>query len=245
MLSGFAPSWPSVFCFPRKPDKPETMIGVRIEDVLNRPCSDFRVRRSRRIASRVFEWQYAEDTAFFYFRNYFEALYRGGLVINQANYLRVDSEDRQIRFVLNALSVYLRNWWSKANPKREGGARKPDGLGISPGGRVIEVVEVKPADMRHEAEIQLNEVIGKIRDGLEAYYEERSIERGISLPFDPKAIVVKGSSWRPKGNELVIPLKSPDSVTENAWICFKPSVRPSQSGTLPEEGVILYEIHVQ
>jgi hypothetical protein len=145
------------------------MTSVRIEDVLNRPCSDFRVRKSHRIASPIFEWQFAEDAAFFYFRNYFETVYRGGLVINQANYRRVDSEDRQIRFVLDALSVYLRNWWSKTDPKREGGARKPDGLVISPGGRVLEVIEVKPADMRQAAEIQLLEVIGKIRDGLEAY----------------------------------------------------------------------------
>jgi hypothetical protein len=53
---------------------------------------------------------------------------------------------------------------------------------------VIEVIEVKPADLRGKAEIQLHEVIGKIRDGLVAYYKEKSIERGISLPFDPTAI---------------------------------------------------------
>jgi hypothetical protein len=39
---------------------------------------------------------------------------------------------------------------------------------------MIEVIEVKPADSRGETEIQLHEVIGKI---------------------------VKGSPWRPKGDE--------------------------------------------
>ena len=217
---------------------------MELRDILNRPCNDFEVRRSRRVGGPIFEWQYAETAAFVHFAKYFEAVHRGGLVINQDNYKRVGSEDRQIRFVLEALSIYLRNWWSRKNPTREGRARKPDGLGISPGGRVIEVIEVKPADLRREAEIQLHEVIGKIRDGLVTYYKEKSIERGISLPFDPEAIVVKGSPWRPKGDELVIAPKTAAWAKENAWICFGPTVRPSASGVLPADGVILYEIHV-
>jgi hypothetical protein len=139
---------------------------MELRDILNRPCNDFEVRRSRRVGGPIFEWQYAEDAAFVHFAKYFEAVHRGALVINQDNYKRVGSEDRQIRFVLEALSVYFRNWWSKKNSTREGRARKPDGLGISPGGRMIEVIEVKPADLRGEAEIQLHKVIDKIRDGL-------------------------------------------------------------------------------
>jgi hypothetical protein len=217
---------------------------MEFKHVLNRTCHDFEVRESRRIDGPIFEWQYAEDAAFSHFREYFEAVHRGGLVINQDNYKRVGSEDRQIRFVLKALSVYLRNWWSKKNPTREGRARKPDGLGISPGGRVIEVIEVKPAKLAAEADIQLHEVIDKIRDGLVAYYEEKSIERGISLPFDPTSIVVRGSPWRPRDHELIVMPKAAAWVKENAWICFRPTVRPSPSGVFPDDGVILYEIHV-
>jgi hypothetical protein len=217
---------------------------MQLKDILSRPCRDFDLRASRRLGGPIFEWQYAEDAAFTHFRKFFQTAHHGGLVINQDNYKRVGSEDRQIRFILKALSLYLRNWWAKRNPTREGRARKPDGLGISPGGRVIEVIEVKPADMREEAEIQLHEIIGKIKDGLVAYYKERSIERGISLPFDPTAIVVKGSPWRPNGDELVVAPNAAAWLTENAWICFKPTVRLSQNGILPEDGVVLYEIHV-
>jgi hypothetical protein len=217
---------------------------MEFKDALKRPCSDFDVRESQRIGGPIFEWQYAEDAAFFHFKQYFEAIHRGGLVINQDNYKRIGSEDRGIRFVLRALTVYLRNWWAKKNPTKEGRARKPDGLGISPGGRVIEVIEVKPARQCSDAEIQLNEVIDKIRDGLVAYHEEKAIERGVSLPFDPMAIVVKGSPWKPKGAALVVTPRATEWVKENAWICFKPTVRPSANGVLPPDGVILYEIHV-
>jgi hypothetical protein len=91
----------------------------------------------------------------------------------------------------------------------------------------------------------LHEVIGKIRDGLVTYYKERSIERGISLPFDPESIVVRGSPWRPRGDELVVAPKAAAWIKENSWICFKPTVRLSASGARPEDGVILYEIHGQ
>jgi hypothetical protein len=78
---------------------------MEFKHVLNRTCHDFEVRESRRIDGPIFEWQYAEDAAFSHFREYFEAVHRGGLVINQDNYKRVESEDRQIRFILKALSV--------------------------------------------------------------------------------------------------------------------------------------------
>jgi hypothetical protein len=55
---------------------------------------------------------------------------------------------------------------------------------------------------------------------------------------------VKGSPWRPKGDELVIAPKTAAWVKENAWICFGPTVRPSASGALPADGVVLYEIYV-
>jgi hypothetical protein len=220
-----------------------SVTDMELKSILNRSCHDFEVRESRRIDGAIYEWKYAEDAAFFHFKKYFEAVHRGGLVINQDDYKRVGSEDRQICFVLKALSVYLRNWWSKKNPTREGRARKPDGLGISPGARVIEVIEVKPAKMAAEAEIQLHEVVGKIRDGLAAYYEEKSIDRGISLPFDPASIVVKGSPWRPRDNELIVTPDDTAWAKENAWICFRPTIRPSASGVCPEDGVILYEIH--
>jgi hypothetical protein len=90
--------------------------------------------------------------------------------------------------------------------------------------------EVKPAKLAAEANIQLHEVIDKIKDGLVAYYEEKSIERGISLPFDTTSIVVRGSPWRPRDDELIVMPKAAAWVKENAWICFRPTVRPL-SGT--------------
>jgi hypothetical protein len=113
---------------------------------------------------------------------------------------------------------------------------------------IQEIIKKDTAGKRQNPEVRylaaVNEVIDKIRDGLVAYHEEQTIERGISLPFDPMAIVVKGSPWKPKSSSLVVAPRATEWVKENAWICFKPTVRSSANGILPPDGVILYEIHV-
>jgi hypothetical protein len=132
---------------------------------VNLSCRDLPCRGSRTYGG-IGEWYYAETAAFERFQSNFLNRHRGGLVINQDNYKGVGSQDRGIVYVLSSLRDYFRNWWSRRNPSREGGSRKPDGLGISPGGRVIEIIEVKPSNRYLEAVDQLNEMIEKIKDGL-------------------------------------------------------------------------------
>lgn len=204
------------------------------KDAVNVPCRDLPCRGSRTYRG-IGEWYYAETAAFERFQSNFLQRHRGGLVINQDNYKREGSQDRGIDYVLRALREYFRNWWSRQNPSREGGSRKPDGLGISPNGRVIEIIEVKPANRYLEAVDQLNEMIEKIKDGLQASNEERYM--GCPVHVD-----VKGSIWKPEGRYLVERLPDVAGADEEAWICFKPTLT-LPDGSVPVNGVILYEIH--
>jgi hypothetical protein len=122
---------------------------------------------SRKIDKGIDEWLYAEIAACLLFRTDFLKRKSGGVVVTQLTYNTLATPtDPDIQFVFDAMSVYFRNWWSPKNPNREGGFRKPDALGISPGGREIEIIEVKPQDRYQEGIDQLNEMIGKIKKGL-------------------------------------------------------------------------------
>jgi hypothetical protein len=70
----------------------------------------------------------------------------------------------------------------------EDGFRKPEGLGISPGGREIEIIEVKPQGRHQEGVDQLNVMIPKIKDGLSSYYKEKSLSTGSCPSFNPDTV---------------------------------------------------------
>src|SRR5262249_51159324 len=147
--------------------------------------------------------------------------------------------DPTVQFVLEAMQVYFRNWWSKKDASRPGGFRKPDGLGISPNGNTIEIIEVKPYYLYRDGVQQLNEMIDIIKGGLQSYYQEESARRMASVGPDPSNyITVKGSPWRPSGEGLEIPLLDPSSK-EIAWICFRPTLRPAEGVNNPIDGVTL------
>jgi len=215
-----------------------------IAEVLDLMCIGLPTRGSTTSSAGIDDWLVAETAAFLEFRSDFLSRNPGGIVVNQLTYKNIAKpSDPDTQFVLDALQVYFRNWWSPRNVSREGGFRKPDGLGISSGGTVIEIIEVKPVKYYQDGVDQLNDMITRIRQGLQATYDEKSIESGMSPSFNPSyATTVKGSPWKPSGQDLVFPLFGSGN-NEIAWICFKPTKRPLADSTVPIDGVILYEIH--
>jgi hypothetical protein len=218
---------------------------MNIEDVVDFLCFGLPTRGSRKLDKGIDEWLFAETAAFAGFRNYFLGENPGALVINQLNYKTIESNrDPGLQFVLDALDVYFRNWWSPKNRSREGGARKPDGIGISQDGKLIEIIEVKPWYMHSDGSKQLDEMINIILDGLQSYYKEECMRSASSLSFNPDYIKVIASPWKPKKDAgLVVPLPDSAGTGEIAWICFKPTRRALPDGSFPRDGVILYEIH--
>jgi hypothetical protein len=82
-------------------------------------------------------------------------------------------------------------------------------------------------------------MITKIKEGLKSFYYEQSLKTSTSAGPDPdNFITVNGSTWRPSGDGLVVPLPFDPKTNEIAWICFRPTLRAG-----PADGVILYEIH--
>jgi hypothetical protein len=208
-------------------------------------CQTYARRGSRKIEKGIDEWAWAEAGAYFQFEKDFKARHGGGIVLGQLTYKNLGTPtDPDTQFIIEALKVYFRNWWSPANVSREGGFRKPDGLGISPGGRVIEIIEVKPYHSAKEGTTQLNEMITKIKDGLNGYYQEECTRTATSVGPDPaNYVTVKGSPWRPSGVGLVIPLLPDPRTEEVSWVCYRPTLRADAAEGAPPDGVILYEIH--
>jgi hypothetical protein len=107
-------------------------------------CKTYSRRGGRKIDKGIDEWLWAETGAYVQFDRDFRSRYGGGIVVGQLTYQRLATPtDPAIQFILDALQVYFRNWWSPKNLSREGGFRKPDGMGISPAGRIIEIIENK------------------------------------------------------------------------------------------------------
>jgi hypothetical protein len=174
--------------------------------IANLLCQTYSRRGSRNIEKGVDEWAWAEAGAYFQFENDFKARHGGGIVLGQLTYKNLGTPtDPATQFIIEALKVYFRNWWSPANVSREGGFRKPDGLGISPGGRVIEIIEVKPYHSAKDGTTQLNEMITKIRDGLNGYYQEECTRTATSVDRTLPMRDGERLSWRPSGAGLVIP----------------------------------------
>jgi hypothetical protein len=192
----------------------------------------------------------AEFGAYKQFEKDFTKRHGGGIVIGQLTYQNLATRyDPATQFILDAMQIYFRNWWSKKSPttRNEGGFRKPDGLGIAPGGRVIEIMEVKPAteDKYYQEGVnQLNEMIKILKDGLRAYYYEQCLKTGTSVGPDPdNYISIKGCPWKPSGSGLVLPLPSNPRTEAIAWICYRPTLRDAPNGGAVSDGIILYEIH--
>jgi hypothetical protein len=232
-----------------------------IQDVVDRLCLGYEKFPSRAIEGAINEPLYAEIGALGPFRTDFLRRYPGGLVLSQLDYQSVSTPgDANTQLILDALDTYFRNWWSRKNPSREGGFRKPDGMGIARGGSMIELMEVKPYDNYSDGLRQLNEMIGIVKDGLRGYYVERCTRDQATLAFDPStATVVRGTPWKPGPENLVVPLIPPpvnalapgskgaqaaaQAANEISWICYKPNLRKLPDGSDPAAGVVLYEIH--
>lgn len=205
-------------------------------------CNLYPTRRSKRIYKGinkgVDEPEWAESAAYVQFEKYFKEKYKGGVVLGQLTYQSISTpRDPTVQFIIDAMQTYFRNWWSKTNPSNEGGHRKPDGLGISPDGRVIEVIEVKPHDRLKNGREQLGDMIEILRDGLRRHHYEQTL-KNISAPNPDNFITIKGSSWKPEKQGLEVPLLGNLDI-EIAWICFKPTLRIQDK----DDGVVLYEIH--
>jgi hypothetical protein len=206
-------------------------------------CSGVPCRPSRRFSGGISEAGFAEEVAYYGFREDFLKRHVGGLVVSQLDYKKIAAcDDPGIQFVLSAMQTYFRNWWSRNNPEHEGRARKPDGLGISKGGHEIEIIEVKPLNNYQDGVEQLNEMIEKISTGLMDYYTELTPPGKVTrVPFDPSRQTVKGSHWKPGPSIEVVHLRQTSNSYD--WICFKPTKRTLRSGARPVDGVILYEVH--
>jgi len=200
----------------------------------------------------VNEWQYAQAGAFMQFRTYFVGKYGGGLVVGEGGMGGLDenewrkalqTNDRWINFFVDAMRDRFRNWWSKKNASRPGGFRKPDGMGISPGGKVIELIEVKPHYMYADGKAQLDESVEIVRNALTDHYNLECIKEGRSIEFNPVATQIRAAEFRPKHPYLSIPIVTDPKQNEIAWVCYKPTLRLLPSGAMPAAGVVLYEIH--
>ena len=203
-------------------------------------CQTYSRRPSRKTAGGFQEYDWAETAAYIQFEKDFKSRHKGGIVLNQLTYKLITTPtDTDIQFVLEALQEDFKNWWSSTNMSREGGYRKPDGLGISPGARIIELIEVKPYHSYQAGVTQLNEMISLIDFSLRAHYDKKSLREGMSPSYNPNyAVTIKGSPWKFSNDGLTIPLPVDAATGEIAWICFRPTLR--QAGV---DGVVLYEIH--
>jgi hypothetical protein len=203
-------------------------------------CQLFPRRGSQKLDKGIDEWLWAETAAYVQFEKDFKARHKGGTVVGQLTYQTISTPTNPtLQFILDAMKVYFKNWWSQKNASREGGFRKPDGLGISADGRIIEIIEVKPYYNSKDGASQLKGMIDILKDGLRRYYYEKSVQGGISAGPDPdNFITIKGSPWKPGKGDLEVPLIG-NPTNDIAWICYKPTLREENRA----DGVILYEIH--
>jgi hypothetical protein len=220
-------------------------------------CSDMRSRPTRAGEPRL-----AQEIAFYLFAKDFKDRHDGGVFTSERAYLwEKDPQDLNSQLIFEMMYTFFRNWVPpsrfKKDPstRREGGQRKPDGMGISPkkgdGSIVTELIEVKPVDNPKDGETQMRDMLSKLNDGMKGYIEE---QRAL-MSFDPgiraESYKFIGSPFIPSSNNLLFPLTplNIQSPTEMNWICYKPTLayrRPlGQFSPIVQEreGVILYEIH--
>src|SRR5215469_12321407 len=133
--------------------------------------------------SRHFESRLAQEIAFYLFVKDFKDRHGGGIFASERSYLTEKvPDDPNSTLLFEMMSIYFRNWVPPAafrgNPstRKEGGMRKPDGMGISPkkadGTVVTELIEVKPVANPTDGETAMKQMLGKLKDGMKGYIQE-------------------------------------------------------------------------
>ena len=126
-------------------------------ELLNCPYPTRGTRGSANGRRKWDESDWAGQVAFLRFVEDFKDRHKGGVFLSQRDYLtQTYPDDGNMTTLLQMMSAYFRNWVPPAafrqNPstRKEGGPRKPDGLGISPlkpdGTIVVGLLEVKQAN---------------------------------------------------------------------------------------------------
>jgi len=213
--------------------------------------------------SGQFESRLVQEIAFYLFVKDFRDRHNGGVFTSERAYLweRAPNDPNSLT-IFDMMSVYFRNWVPPArfredpSTRREGGFRKPDGMGISPkkvdGTIVTELIEVKPADNYRAAETQMREMLEKLESGIKAYIEEQRTIKSLDPGIRPEAYKFIGSPYIPPVRYCSFPLTplNTQSPAVLRWICYKPTRNyrmqflDNQTLVPPERaGIILYEIH--
>jgi hypothetical protein len=120
--------------------------------------------------------------------------------------------------ILQALSTDFRRFL------RDRDFRKPDVMGISADGGIVEFLEVTTVGRKDSAAKQLRDKLDTVRNTVEKIMQA-------SLPIDWRA-----ADWRPPVDQLAMPL--PSKPREVRWLCFVPTYQED-----PPRGVILYGVH--
>lgn len=208
------------------------------------------------------ESDWAEQVMYLRFVEDFKRRYGGGVFLSQRDYLtQTYPDDPNSKTLFEMMSTYFRNWVppgafrQSPSTRKEGGPRKPDGMGISPvqpdGSIICELIEVKPADNAADGRIQLNEQLSKLRDGMKGYLDELRTIMSLSPGIREDRYQFISSSFVPRPEHLTFPLfnltdQSPASLS---WVCYQPTIdlrRPigQFSPANPEnDGILLYHIH--
>jgi hypothetical protein len=184
----------------------------------------------------AYESRLAQEIAFYLFVKDFKDRHGGGVFASERSYLwEKEPADKNSDLLFDVMGTYFRNWVPprsfRKNPatRKEGGMRKPDGMGISPkkadGAVVTEFIEVKPADNSKDGETQMAEMIDKMKEGIKGHIEEqRAIES-----FDPgiraESYKFIGSPYIPSLANCSYPLTPINNASpgEMRWICYKPT----------------------
>jgi len=213
-------------------------------------------------SSKAGEPRLAQEIAFYLFAKDFKQRHDGGVFTSERAYLwEKDPQDPNSGLIFDMMATFFRNWVPPTrfrqdpSTRREGGQRKPDGMGISPlksdGTIVTELIEVKPYDTPRDAESQMRDMLRKLTDGMKGYIEEQRAIKSFDPGIRADSFKFVGSPFLPSSSDIMFPLTPIDlqSPTEMRWICYKPTLRYRRplaqfSAVVPEqEGIILYEIH--
>jgi hypothetical protein len=208
------------------------------------------------------ESDWAEQVAFLLFTEQFKERHGGGVFISQHGYRTQTIDDNPSAATLfEMMNVYFRNWvppeaykWDPGT-RKEGGFRKPDGLGISPtypDGQVFtELIEVKPVDKVSDGQQQLKDMLDKLRDGMRGWLDEERTVMSLDPGINESKFKFLGSPFIPSERHMGFPLTDLTNQTpaEVSWVCYRPTERlrrPLGQFSTPNpqnDGLILYEIH--
>lgn len=187
---------------------------------------------------RCDEYGGAETIAAELFRMDFERRFGTTAVfISQREYLETRQRSTPaIEFFLSMMREHFRNWVSPRNIRREGGFRKPDGMGIGMrAGQVqVELLEVKPYYHEGEGRQQIAEMIRLLRIGLQDFARHTVAPNGMRI----EDFVMTPTSWCPRPEQMACPLFNPDATQELTWATYFAMRGPGATG-----GVALYELH--